>query len=46
MIYNSLQQYCHMSREIILIIACNNFEGFQHLLNFIFLQTFNSIRLV
>ncbi len=29
-----------MSSEIIQIIACNNFEGFQHLLNFIFSQTF------
>jgi hypothetical protein len=35
-----------MSSEIIQIIACNYFEGFQHLLNFIFSQMFNSIGLV
>jgi hypothetical protein len=32
---NSLLWYCHISGEIIHIIVCDNYEGFQHL-NFIF----------
>ncbi len=37
MIFDSLQWCCHISCEIIYILICNSYEGFQHF-NFILSQ--------